>query len=194
MPDEEEINKSPPVSTATSNVNSTNEYNKFLKVFVPDTTPIENNTTDYNQFLKVFIPDDSTFTNNNSFRQNSKIFAGNFVSEINSLSKDIEPPLEGLNSELDAPPFDDADPVGSSLELFKLKIQDPRHAFFIPDNDNEQIPQDSHVTPITITIQRPGSTNHHPMTFLNIVPDTCYRCHPNFIVDKEACTPCVIIR
>ncbi|XP_022195369.2 putative uncharacterized protein DDB_G0282133 [Nilaparvata lugens] len=199
MPDEEEANKSVPGNQATKKVNSTNEYNNFLKVFVPDdTSPIENNTTDsinYNQFLKVFIPDDSAFTNSNhSYRQNSKVFGGNFVSEINSLSTDIEPPFVGLISELDAPPFDDADPVGSSLELFKLKIQDPRHAFFIPDNDNEQIPLDSQVTPITIKVQRPGTTNHHPMTFLNLVPDNCYRCHPHFIVDKEACTPCVIIR
>ncbi|XP_046658781.1 uncharacterized protein LOC124353031 [Homalodisca vitripennis] len=193
-------------------------YNTFIKRFNPyEDAPkeIEENTDkneepepQYHTFINRFVPSDGKIIpENNLGEQPEHVFVNRFVLTPEEQKRDKDrkqvdklhnllPPDDQLtvsfpNFDL-MPPMDDSD--DSESNKIELHLQDPRRTFFIPNEDGNDFSK-ADAAPIVVTIPLHSYQKSPPMWFRNEKSeDPCSRCHPSFIVNKETCMPCVIIR
>lgn len=72
----------------------------------------------------------------------------------------------------------------------ELRLQDPRRAFFIPEKSSEVPGSD----PIVVSIKVHGDSTFKKALPANSQLSTrCRKCHPLFIIDKNSCSPCVLV-
>lgn len=162
------------------------QYNVFINRFNPNqdtktTTSKPSETTEYYTFINRFIPSIN----------NSDSYSGMIDSEQEqSIPKQvhvIKVPLFDLE-----PPLQDSDESDSNQ--IELHFQDHRRTFFIPESGSGEYSNADDV-PIVVTIPLHTSADSPPMWFrTNKSKDPCARCHPSFVVNKNNCMPCVIIR
>ncbi|XP_024081237.1 uncharacterized protein LOC112126419 [Cimex lectularius] len=85
------------------------------------------------------------------------------------------------------PPFDASQEESNTIELH---LHDPRREFYIPPAET-QIPRDE---PIVVSINVHGKSRFKPTNFVKRRNSECSRCHPMFVIDKQNCSPCLLVR
>lgn len=197
-------------------------FNTFLKRFNPheeapkpkEAPKTEESDKEYHTFINRFDPNDKPLEGQlvagYSLEQQpgDHVFVDRFVLSPEELKQEknrndidkfhnILPPEDILT--VNFPSFDLSPPVGddsddSESNKIELHLQDPRRNFFIPNDEGSDFSR-ADAAPIIVTIPLHSSEKSSPMWFRNKEPeDACSRCHPVFIVNKETCMPCVIIR
>ncbi|XP_014270402.3 uncharacterized protein [Halyomorpha halys] len=90
-------------------------------------------------------------------------------------------------------PSYDLEPPETNVEetnTLELHLQDPRRAFFIPEKSSEVPGAD----PIVVSIKVHGDSSFRKAVPVNNQLSTrCQKCHPLFIIDKNNCSPCVLV-
>lgn len=197
-------------------------FNTFLKRFNPHEEPpqqteapkTEESEKEYHTFINRFDPNDKPLegqlVSGYSLEQQpgDHVFVDRFVLTPEELKQEknrndidklhnILPPEDILT--INFPSFDLSPPVGddsddSESNKIELHLHDPRRNFFIPSDEGSDFSK-ADAAPIIVSIPLHSSEKSSPMWFRNNEPeDACSRCHPAFIVNKETCMPCVIIR
>lgn len=194
------------------------KFNSFIKRFNPFDEPPKPTTEAANSeepqevqsFINRFIPEDSPLVTGYNLEEQpgEPQFINRFVLTPEELMQDknkhdierlhsLQPPEAQLtvnfpNFEL-SPPLDDSD--DSESNQIQLHLQDPRTAFFIPSGDAGSGFSKADAAPIVVTIPLHSNQHNIPMLFRKETSEEpCARCHPSFIVNKQNCVPCVVIR
>jgi len=196
----------------------TDRFNTFIKRFNPFEQPPAPTTEaaethkpepEVHTFINRFVPDiEPPAPVNNLEQHHETVFVNRFVltPEEQKFDKDrhqvdklhdLQPPDDHLrvsfpNFDL-SPPYEDSD--DSESNKIELHLQDPRRTFFIPSDEDENDFSKADAAPIIVTIPLHSPQKSPPMWFrTNESADACSKCHPSFIVNKDTCMPCVIIR
>lgn len=194
-------------------------FNTFIKRFNPSENPPKPTTDAENSeepqqevqsFINRFVPGDSLLVTGYNLEEQpgEPQFINRFVLTPEELMQDknkhdierlhsLQPPEAQItvnfpNFEL-SPPLDDSD--DSESNQIQLHLQDPRTAFFIPSGNAGSHFSKADAAPIIVTIPLHSNQQNIPMLFRKETSEEpCARCHPSFIVNKQNCVPCVVIR
>lgn len=195
------------------------KFNTFIKRFNPFEEPpqptteseitTEQTEKEYHTFINRFVPDQTLFSTHTKLGQpiEEPVFINRFVLTPEELAKEKDrmqvdklhnllPPDDKLtvnfpNFDL-IPPIDDS--TDSESNKIELHLQDPRRTLFIPSGDDNSFSK-ADAAPIVVSIPLHSQDRSPNMWFrTDDSTDPCSRCHPSFLVNKETCMPCVIIR